>query len=456
MRLCSQLFVSAIIIGLSSLAASADEPKPLCQPERHGGAPDDGESDTAAIQAAISACAGTGGVAVLSNGVWLTGGLTLGGDMTFRLEEGAVLRLIPDMALYTPLDLTRGDDPDQLYAALHAPGVVGLRLEGPGVIDGSGPEFWDENFYDLGIPRPTLPRPKPVVELADCRDVVVDGLRMENLPSFAIRFNRCSGGEVTGVVIRNDLRSPNTDGIQVRDSSDITIRRVDIHTGDDAIVLKSSTRPVERILVEESRLTSDDGAVKFGTGSHHGVRDSVFRDLDVTESRYGVAIFMIDGGAHRDNRFEDIRIETGGRHDRTYPIFVDIDRREADRSLGEVNGLTFRNIEIISDGASLIAGNPDAPIQDLSLEGINVTRKTTPQPLDRRRSKPRGNVTIQAQAGSVDHSREPAEMVIAHAREVAVTDMRFPDCAQLGGRRAVSAIDVGWADGSAAVLEPDC
>jgi len=436
-------------------SAGADERTAvICDPAQFGGEADDNRPDTVALQAAIASCIGRGTVSV-GPGVWLTGGLMLGSDMTLRLEAGAVLRLIPDISLYPAIDDRIGARDRNGHAALFAPFAHNLRIEGPGLIDGSGPAFWDENFYELGIPRPTLPRPGPAIELADCENVVVAGLSMQNLPAYAVRFNRCRHGSVNDVHIENDPRSPNTDGIQIRDSSDIQIRRADIRTGDDAVVLKSGARAVERIVVEDSYLESDDAAIKFGTGSRYGVKDSVFRRNVIDRSRYGIALFAIDGGTHERNVFEDTRIATGGRHRRTYPVFVDVDRRELDRGWGGVSGLTLRNLEIVSDGASLIAGNPNGLIEDIRLEGITIRRAGEPENLERRAGKPRGSVTIGTQPDSVDYSQRAAEMVIAHARGVTIESLFLPSCSQLGTRQPVETIDVEFSDGSE-VLPADC
>jgi len=441
------LCLAAICAGPAGAASDDASTATTCDPAQFGGEADDNRPDTAALQAAIASCAGRGAV-VIGPGVWLTGGLTLGSDMTLRLDAGAVLRLIPDMTLYPAIDAATGAANRSTHAALFAPFARNLRIEGPGLIDGSGPEFWDENFYELGIPRPTLPRPGPVIELADCENVVVKDLKMRNLPAYAIRFNRCRHSRVDNVHIENDPRSPNTDGIQIRDSSDIHIRRADIRTGDDAVVLKSGGRAVERIVVEDSYLESDDAAIKFGTGSRYGVKDSVFRRNVIDKSRYGIALFAIDGGTHERNVFEDTRITTGGRHTRTYPVFVDVDRREIDRAWGGVSGLTLRNLEIVSDGASLIAGNPNGLIENIRLQGITVSRADQPEDLERRSSKPRGSVMIGTQPESVDYSQRAAELVIAHARNVTIDALSLPPCGQLGKRQPMELIDVEFTGGS--------
>lgn len=448
------LAVLGVFLSACGNAAAQQNVKLVCPPSSFGGAPDDAEPDTIAIQAAIDACRQRGGVVILSPGVWLTGGLRLGSDMTFRLEEGAVLKLIPDIALY-PQTNAPGSSAAR-YAALYAPSVYGLKIEGPGRINGSGPSFWDENFYELGIPRPTLPRPAPVIDLVDCSNIRIADLMMENTPGYGISFQRCDGGVVQDIKIRNDLRSPNTDGIQIRGSKNITIRRADIETGDDAIVLKSNQGVVENIVVEDSILVSDDGAIKFGTGSRYGVKNSTFKNNKILRSRYGIAIFAIDGGVHANNVFENLEIETGGRHRRTYPVFVDVDRRKADRDWGGVDGLVFRNINITTGGASMIAGNPNGLIRNLILDNVSIERTPHIEDLGRSGRKPRGNVLIEAQAGSLDYAREKADIVIAHARNVILSGMSFPECRPDISREYIKMIDVKTVSGDWTQGDSNC
>ncbi len=429
--------MSVVAASLMALTAAP----PGCDIRDHGAASGDGVHDTAAIQAAVDACAGTGGTVLIPGGAWSTGMVRLGSDMTLELAEGAVLALHPDIVLFPEVTTGSAEPIDTVRSALLADGVTGLRITGKGRIEGNGEAFWDADFYASGRARPTLPRPGPVIELSDCRDTHVAGITLTNLPAYAIRFHRCDGVSARGVTIRNDPRSPNTDGIQIRDTSNVVISRVDIRTGDDAIVLKSGARAVDNVLVEDSYLESDDAALKFGTGSRVGVTNSVFRNLTIANARYGIALFMIDGGTHRANLFEDIRITTGGRHPRQFPIFIDIDRRSADRTLGRVVDTTFRHIAITTSGASLIAGNPAAPIEGLVLEDVSMTVRGAVD-LTARSAKPRGNVEITAQAGSTDYSTRAAHLVLAHVQGLEMEGVTVTEAAPSDRREHVLRIDV--------------
>lgn len=420
-----KLFASLIAFIAAVAAFPARAAAFDCDPARDGARPDDAKPDTRAIQSAIDRCKDRGGRVVLAAGRWLTGGLVLGSNMEFHLAPGARLEFIPDMALFPTRTTDRADaDPEALTPGLFAPHVRNLIISGPGVIDGHGPAFWDEGFLESGASRPTRPRPMPAIEFAECADVVVDGLAMRDLPGYAIRFNGCRGVRATNVSIRNDPRSPNTDGIQIRDTSDVFIDGAHIETGDDAIVLKSRRRIIENVVVTRAVLKSDDAALKFGTGSAVGVRNALFSEIVIRDSRYGIAIFQMDGGRHADVVFSDILIETGGRHPRPYAIFADIDRRTPESPLGAIDRLTFRDIDIRTTGNILIAGAMDAPIRDLVLDGVRVSTPEGAPALASGPSKPRGNVTLSRGETGEDYARVEAVATLANIDGLSLRGVR--------------------------------
>ncbi len=434
------LLILAGLGGAGHETASADTGH--CPITDYGAIPNDQQPDTGSIQAAIDACKGTGGSVIVPAGVWDTGGIELGSDMEFHLRAGAELRLIPDISLYPKIehDGPRSDGPRKYYAAIYAPGVSNLIIQGPGRINGSGPAFWDDNFYDLGISRPTLPRPEPTVELADCSNVHVRGVQFENLPSFALKFNRCDDVSAVDVRIENDRRSPNTDGIQITDTQNAFITRANIRTGDDAIVIKSYRRIVDNLVVSDSYVESDDGAIKFGTQVYKGIQNTTFSNIVINESRYGISLFQYDGGHFRNNRFDNIIIKTGGRWGRHYPIYVDVDRRTTDSDYGQIDGLVFSNISIDTPGASLIAGHPKAPIRNLTLQNINVMTPDTVFDLAESGDKPTGNRDIRRDSASKNYASVPAHFVLGNAKHVAVKDIVIDDRDESQSRSALALI----------------
>lgn len=449
--LLTALFAAASFIAVTAPASARSSGDLVCNVRDYGARADDERADTKAIQAAIDSCGEKGGRVVLPRGRWLSGGLELRSDMIFTLSPGAVLTAIPDIALYTErLDPSVANDAsspaDDAYrgyrAFLYAGGAKNLIIEGPGMIDGQGPKFWEPDFYALHIPRPTLPRPQQMLELIDCANVIVRDITLREAPAYSVRFYRCSGVRAENVTIRNDPRSPNTDGIQIRDTSNAIIRGADINTGDDAIVVKSYDRMIENLVVTDSILISDDAAIKFGTAGHVGVRNSIFSNIVIRDSRYGVALFQMDGGIYQNIRFSDLSIETGGRATSHFAIYADIDRRRATSPLGRIEGLVFSDIDVTTGGTLLISGQPEAPIKDLTFSGLRVRTTDKTQDIATTRRKPRGNAFLPPTGKTEDHAGIPATLVIANTQGLRIDglDIGLKDAA--ASRHALALVNV--------------
>lgn len=414
---------------------------PICDVTAYGAVAGDDRIDTRAVQAAIDACAAKGGVVRVPRGAFTIGTLQLRDGTHLHLDRGARLVGARDLAHYPMLEkgAAPGHGATAFRALIFADRVRGVRITGTGTIDGQGDAFWDRDFYASGLARPTTERPYPWIVFADCGDVSVEGITLTNSPSYHLRFERCDGVRVRGITIEHDFRSPNTDGINLSDTSNVHIADCRISTGDDAIAITSSRRDVANILVENCALESDDAAVKIGPRTAFSVSGVVARDLTITRTRYGLAIFMADGGRVYEVAFRDISIATGSRHARDYPIFVDIDRRNPADPLGRIEDVRFERIAIDSAGNILIGGQPGAPIRRLSLSDIHFAARD-PIALPDHAGKPRGNVYFGQGSGTRDYSHIDADLVAANVDGLTIA--RFENDGA-SGRQAIARIDTG-------------
>lgn len=396
---------AVMLLGLAAPALADD-----CRITDHGAVAGDDRLDTAAIQSAIDACKDVGGRVVVPTGRFVSGQLRLGSTMEFHLSPGAILSASTDLEDFPPVLSLNA-------SGTHRPFIIGegvrdLAVTGLGTIDGSGPAYWGKEDVD---------RIRFGLIVTDCANVKIDDITVRDTPMFLSAVMRCQNVVVSGVTLLAPLDSPNTDGLQIIDSRDVRVSDCLIQVGDDGIVTKSQTRDVERLQVVNCRISSDDGAIKFGTRSNFGVRDSLFSNISITNSRYGIAIFMIQGGAYLNNRFSGIRIETGGRHARHYAIFADIDDRAdsvdrqgtQNRPLGRIEGLVFDGLDISTAGNIMLGGHPRSPIRDLTLSDIRM-RVVDAEDLGATVRKPTGNRTFQPVPGSPDHSRVDAHVVLGH------------------------------------------
>jgi hypothetical protein len=398
---------------LSAIAATGWAPAPgPCDIRSHGAVAGDRRADTAAIQAAIDRCAGSGQAVVIPAGRFDSGGLTLRSDLTLHLAAGAHLVMSTAFADYAARPAIDGH-----RALLFGDEVRNLEISGTGTIDGAAAPIYAAMDRIIAA-NPDDPaadqRARFGLLLNRCSNVRVRDVTIRDTPMFLMGVRRCENVVLEGFTLEAPIDSHNTDGLQIIDSVDVRVSNCRISVGDDGITTKAQgARPIERLLVTNCVIRSDDGAIKLGTQSRGALRDSLFSNIAIVDSRYGIAAFMIRGGHYANNRFTNIRIATGGRHRRGYPIYVDIDDRERGPGgrMGTIEGLTFDNLDITTGGNLLIAGHPQSPIRDLTLSNIRM-RSTGADPITASDRKPFGNRKFRPIPGSPDYAPVAADLVL--------------------------------------------
>ena len=368
-----------------------------------GAVANDGKMDTPAIQAAIDHCHEAGG-----GEVWVPAGTFDIGSL--RLRDYVYLHLSPAARL---VGSTRQVDyPDSAYPHLiFADSVTHTGILGRGAIDGQGLAFFDQtktNWKPLGW------RPRPWILFQHCSQVEVKDVQLLNSPAHVLVMQQTDDVIISGVTIINDPRSPNTDGIDIKGGARIRISDCYIETGDDAICLKSSQDTIRDLSVNNCVLKSDDAALKFGTGSRHLITDCHFRNIDIYDTRYGIAFFMSQGGTFSSSSFQNINIRTGGRHNYTFPIFMDNERRDSTYTNGQIENIRFANLYIESSGNILITGQTDAHLRHLHFEDIDWILPSIYPITKRKRHKPRGNKTYTSDPSAVDLANVNAHFVFGY------------------------------------------
>jgi polygalacturonase len=374
----------------------------LLRPQRFGAKADGITLDTQAINSAIDrAHAEGGGMVYLSPGFYLCGTVVLKSNVTLYLEAGAVIVGSKDIKQYTPQPGPSKDADANNRHLIFAKDSENVTLCGPGTVDGQGPSFWvpsgrryyppEEQWADVASlylnPRP---RVSPMLEFVNCRHLTVETIRLENASGWTMRLMSCVGVVVDNVSIKNPVVGPNTDGIDVSNSSDVRIANCSIDTGDDAICLKSEnpygdTVPVMRnVVVTNCTLTSCCNGFKFGTRTYSGCENIVFSNSTIHNTAdsdlnarviSGICLEMVDGGW-----LEGVMI-TGICMQRTRtPIFLRLGARTPPRS----DGHTYLRGVMISDVyateavlTNSITGLPGMPVEDVTLSNIHLETQET-------------------------------------------------------------------------------
>jgi hypothetical protein len=407
--------VSILLAVLASTAAAGELSWPVRNVSSYGAKGDRRTNNAAAIQKAIDACADAGGGTVFfPAGDFLSGTIILKGNVTLHLSPGATLWGSREMADYNPGYL------------IYAHNAENIGIEGSGTINGNGNTYWDSDF------KAKPKRPDALIRLERCRNVRIRDIRIRNTPKFGIHPVECDGVSVRGISMITDMRGPNTDGIDPDSSRNVAISDSYIETGDDAICLKSHRLPCENITVSNNVLISDDSAIKIGTGSYSDIHHCVFSNCVITGTRYGLAMYVKDGGAAEGISYSNIQIDTSVEHfNRTtnssrewieYPIFIDLEKRTSQSPLSRIRDVNFSDIRIQTKGRILIAGMPQRPLENLSFRNL-VMRITGFEPVEQQH-KPRGVHGMPPAPREVDYASAPAALIFANVRGLRLRDIQ--------------------------------
>ncbi len=435
------LLIVCIALGCAPLMSDALAQKPSLNVVDFGAKGDGKTLNTRFLQAAIDSCEKRGGGAiVIPAGRFLTGTLFLKSNLRIHIESGGELLGSPNLADY---DKTRKH-------LLFGKDIQNFAITGKGVIDGNGKCFFDEKFN-------ALDRPAPFIVIEDGEDLSIRDVKLQNSPAHSLVFSGCNRVVVDGVTILNEMRSPNTDGIDITSSSNVMISNCFISTGDDAICLKTyhpetdkgddlavptrrnSDKTTENVVVTNCVIESDDGALKLGTGSGTAIRYCSFSNIVIRNARFGIALFMKDGGVYEHLRFSNIQIQTASRHATEYPIFIDIEKRDDDGKYGAIRSVRFSNIDMQTRGNCLIAGQAASPLEDFTFE--NITLRVQNAVDVSKFKKPRGNKKLGDVKGSSDFAAIPAHFTLGHAKSVVIKNFRLWSDEPSAARHAIALIN---------------
>lgn len=325
--------------------------------------------DTAGIQSAIDSCHAAGGGTVrVGPGRYLTGTLTLKSGVTLHLCRGAVLLGSTNLDDYPKRKAAYRSYTDNYTdrALIYAEGARDIAISGEGVIDGQGAAFSGEYLV-----RPYMLR------FVSCEGVALEDVTLRDGAMWTVHFLACDRVYVRGVTIRSRCNK-NNDGLDIDSSSNVRISDCDISSGDDAIVLKStSARPCRNVTITNCVLSTDCNALKMGTESNGGFQNIAISNCAIYDTRLGgLALEMVDGGVMDGVTVSNITMQnTGG------PIFI----RLGNRARPYQEGMTppgvgvLRNVSIstiIATGADgtgcSITGLPGHPVENVVLRDVRI------------------------------------------------------------------------------------
>lgn len=304
--------------------------------------------DTAAVQAAIDACAGDGGGTVLvPAGTFTIGTVELKSNVTLHIAASGTLLGSADGKQYHAVDAIplHGDTTlnDGNWALLFAVHAKNFTIEGPGTIDGQGAQF---HSAVRGTPPPSglggNKRPYHVL-VYQCENFSVRNISLLDCAYHSIRIIESQRIFLDSIYIHNRVNG-NNDGFHFISAEQVRLSNCTVKCGDDACALFGSCKYVT---VTNSYFSTRWSVFRFGGG----VAQDISVSNCVLKEVYGCPIkFQGDPGSHFENiSFSDLVLD-----DVTGPISISIGRgrwRPSDGPSPEVvppvlvRNISFSNIQ---------------------------------------------------------------------------------------------------------------
>lgn len=301
--------------------------------------------DTLAIQRALDAAKGKGGVVVVPEGTYLTKQVQLRSDTMLWLDKNAVLLASQNYATYPhvlpceSLVAVRNTG----RALVYAERARNISISGGGELNANGRCRFKVND-PKGINKLYTSRPDNLYT-ACCEDIRVSDVRFTSAAYWTLV--PLSSRFVTLEHLMLDcMNTPNRDGIDPVDCHDLSVRHCCIMAGDDGFCLKTADRMgCRNILAEDLVIQSLASAIKIGTDSYAKVENvTVRRCILKNVNRCGIAVETVDGAAIRNCTFEDIDMtDCGG------PMYMTIGHRNRKAlqfpvRVGSMAHIVFRRI----------------------------------------------------------------------------------------------------------------
>ncbi len=376
---------------------------------RDFGARGDGiADDTLSIQAAILSCPQNSRV-LIPEGVFRFTNLFLKSNITLELDEGAILRAIPDKTRLPVLPgriesydeereffpATWEGDPLDSYASI----LTGMYVEnvvicGRGVLDG-GADF--ENWWNTEKCKNDPARPR-MVFLNHCRNVVVQGITIRNSPAWNLLPFFSRDLKFLDLCIESPSNSHNTDGLDPESCTNVEIAGVYFSVGDDCIAIKSGKlymgktykTPSKDIFIHHCLMEKGHGGVTIGSEIAAGVENIRIQDCRFVRTDRGLRI-KTRRGRGRDSYLQGIVFD-GVRMEGVMTPFVincfyycgpdgkseyvsSKDKLPVDQGTPRVGTITMRNV-VCTDchvAGVYFYGLPESPIEGVVMENVRIS-----------------------------------------------------------------------------------
>ena len=183
-----------------------------------------------------------------------------------------------------------------------------------------------------------------------------------------------------GITIENNMNIPNSDGIDMYDSKNITISDCVIQAGDDAIAVVSSSNITATNCVLHSR--SCGIRVGYNVYNDNNSGNLLFNNIRIYDSNRGIGIFQRRGGNMDNMIFSNFiistRLHSGQWWGHGEPIHISSAPGLGAKESGSISNIRFSNINASSESGIVIYGSEKGTIGNIYFENIDLNITKSP------------------------------------------------------------------------------
>ncbi|MEU3516862.1 glycosyl hydrolase family 28 protein [Streptomyces sp. NPDC006654] len=343
---------------------------------------------TASFQSALDDASAWGsangrqGTVYVPAGVYTLGNLYLRSNLILYLEPGAVLRYTGERAHYGVHWHKQSQNRDITWFISTRYSSKNISVHGRGVIDGNGEDSLRPGNLGANLLVPIY-----------TTNFDVNGVTFRESSSWAVTPIRSSKMTFRNIKIFNRFDMGENDGIDVMESTDVTVNHAIAIGLDDPFSTKTWAddtdlfrnipgvpRPLSTVVFDDLVSWTYCYGVKVGQGVIQPQSDITFRHVVVYDSAVAIGVHHKYGSAAATNiRFEDIDIErTTNSNDgnRTWLAVWTGDTL----GVGPISVVTLSNIRVRDAGTTpaRVNGQPGAPVVGLSLDRVYMPGASAP------------------------------------------------------------------------------
>ncbi len=365
---------------------------------------DSKRDDAPAFEAAIRACDESGGGRVLVPGgyVFLCSPFALCSQIDFHVEKGAVVLAHPDESLYTVSAF--GENRSEGTIWIRGKDLENVTFSGDGIIDGNGQAFMGEELPDAYELKPVTdvdPRPHLML-LENCRNIEMSRIQFQNAAYWGLHFAGCRDIHIHDLIILNDLKIRNSDGIDFSHCMRGLVENCFIESGDDCICFKNRREhaeygPCGEITVRNCKLVSTSCSIKIGSENVDLISDILIEDCEIARSNRGIGIQNRDEGSVRNVVARNVRIQSRlfGKvwWGEAEPIYITSYTRPTARTrdgafrfkegseqgeVGSVRDILFENVDCEGENGVFVGASEESLVRGIRFKRVTVEiRQTT-------------------------------------------------------------------------------